>query len=379
MTRRRIVWIVALLSLALAYAYGIQREQAETEQLVGAAFPGLAEMVRLDEQTFSYLDEAGGKRFLVVKREQGWGGPMDLAIQVDADGQLERLTILRHCETPSFLNRLFRDKFFAQFLEKSIASLFRPAVDIDTVSGATVSSKAIARAVQNGAHGIGRNYFGMKIVDLPPQAAYGFQEIAASCLLLVVFFAAWLKMVKIRRVCLAAGLVVLGFIAAFPLSITHISSLFLGRLPPFDSHLMTWILVGGAALLILVFGKNLYCSWICPFGALQELLAAISGLQLRVHPAVQRWARLIPGLLTWAALMVVFIYRNPARGNYEPFGAMFGFEGHGLVWLLLPQVIIVSFFIPRFWCRFFCPAGYLLARGVSVRNKVADRRVCHER
>lgn len=176
-----------------------------------------------------------------------------------------------------------------------------------------------------------------------------------------------------------ADLVVLGFYAAFPLSITHLSSLLLGHLPPLNSHLLTWILLMGAALLILVFGKNLYCSWICPFGALQELLAAISGMQLRVHPNVQRLAGVVPALLTWAALMVIFIYRNPARGNYEPFGAMFGFEGHGLVWLLLPLIIVVSFFIPRFWCRFFCPAGYLLARGVSVRNKVSGRGVCHEK
>lgn len=375
---RRIVGGLALLCLALAYGYGLSREQAGIKNLVGVSFPELREMTRLDEETFSYLD-SDGIHYLAVEREQGWGGPMDLALQITPEGRVEKLTLLRHCETPAFLNRLFRDKYFDQYRNRSVDFPFLASRDIDTVSGATVSSKAVARAVQKGGHRIARDYFGRTIDEVVSQPSFGTREICAVLLFSMVFLGGLFKLTKLRPISLTLGLIVLGFYASFPVSFTHLSSLLLGWVAPLDSHLLTWIMVMGAVGLMILFGKNMYCFWLCPFGALQEFFAAISGVRIRLHPTVDRLARLLPVLFTWAALMIIFIFRNPAKGNYEPFGAMFGFEGQGLIWLILPLVIVIAFFIPRFWCRFFCPVGYLLNKGTRIRNRFAGRGRCYEK
>lgn len=378
LSKGQVIGLLAVLTLILAYGYGLSQEKAEKVHLIKDTFPELTDIVRLDEETFQYQDD-GGNHYLVVEREQGWGGPMDVAMLISESGQIERLTILRHCETPSFLNRLYRDKYLEQYTHKEASSPFSVAMDIDAVSGATISSKAVARAVQKGSHTTARHYLGMTVADVPEQPSFGIKEIIASSLFLFVFLGGLFKSNKLRRLTLLSGLGILGFYASFPLSVSHLASLFLGRIPPLDSHLFTWIILLGTGGLLLLFGKNMYCSWICPFGALQELFSYISGIKMDIHPKVARVAKLLPGFFTWVALMVIFMYRNPSRGNYEPFGAIFSFEGQGLIWLILPFVIIVSFFIPRFWCRFFCPAGHLLNKAVKIRNRVVTTRRNYEK
>lgn len=378
MKKRQLIRLLALFSLLLAYGYGLCREQAEKEHLLNIAYPELTGLERLDEETFQYRD--GHKlHYLVVEREQGWGGPMDLAIQIDQDGCVEQVKIMRHCETPSFLGRLYRDKHFAQYRDMVVDSPFVVHRDIDAVSGATISSRAVARAVQKGSHRTACTYLGLTVAEIAPQISFGSTEMCAAALFLSISLLSILKTQKFRRLSLLFGLLFLGYYASFPLSVTHLSSLLLGRVPPLESHLFSWIILFGSLGYVLFFGKNLYCSSLCPFGAMQEFLHEISGTKIKIHPKVMQWAKFLPVFFTWAALMVIFISRNPAQGNYEPFGAIFSFEGQGLIWLILPLIIFISFFIPRFWCRFFCPAGCLLNKGVSVRNQILMRRRGYEK
>lgn len=122
--------------------------------------------------------------------------------------------------------------------------------------------------------------------------------------------------------------------------------------------------------MIMVFGKNLYCYWLCPFGALQEFLHRISGISIKFHPAILKYGRHLAPSLAWLSLMIIFISRNPAMGSYEPFAAIFSFEGIGIIWYILPVILFSSFFIRRFWCRFFCPVGAALDTGCRTRNRL---------
>lgn len=74
----------------------------------------------------------------------------------------------------------------------------------------------------------------------------------------------------------------------------------------------------------------------------------------------ERKFRSIRSILLWAALLVVFVTRNPNLSAYEPFGTIFGFTGTGANWLLLFIVLIASMFSSRFWCKYFCPVGAFL-------------------
>ncbi len=118
--------------------------------------------------------------------------------------------------------------------------------------------------------------------------------------------------------------------------------------------------MGGALLMILFYGKNLYCYWLCPFGAIQEFATKIGGINIKLSRRTLTVAKYIGPCLTWLALMIIFLTSNTTLASYEPFAAIFGLRGTPVQWFIMPTVILGSFFITRFWCRFFCPVGVVL-------------------
>jgi polyferredoxin len=176
-----------------------------------------------------------------------------------------------------------------------------------------------------------------------------------------------MKIGKLRYLTLAAGIVFLGFYFNSAISLSNLSVIFLGYFPPLSEKLFWYMLVVGALLIILIYGKNLYCFWLCPFGAIQELVAKIGGVNIQLSKKTITYAGYISYLLTWAALMIIFTTANSSLGSYEPFATLFGLEGFGVQWYILPVVILGAFVLNRFWCRFFCPVGVVLRLVMKVR------------
>ena len=66
--------------------------------------------------------------------------------------------------------------------------------------------------------------------------------------------------------------------------------------------------------------------------------------------------------------MITFLTSNPGLGTFEPFATLFSLKGAGIQWYMVSVAIIGSFFIPRFWCRFFCPVGLCLNQAGKVKT-----------
>ncbi|MDJ0829167.1 MAG: hypothetical protein QNI92_04895, partial [Desulfobacterales bacterium] len=81
-------------------------------------------------------------------------------------------------------------------------------------------------------------------------------------------------------------------------------------------------------------------------------------------------ARTVVGLMTWTALMLIFLSSHPTLGSYEPFSLIFSLTGTGVHWYILPLSLIGSFFVLNFWCRLFCPVGHTLNSIVRARKRV---------
>ena len=121
---------------------------------------------------------------------------------------------------------------------------------------------------------------------------------------------------------------------------------------------------------IVFLGRNIYCQQICPFMVVQDLAQKISGVKLKIDSRFQKRARTLIFFLSWVALMLIFLTAHPALGSYEPFAMMFSLEGLGIQWYILPASLLGSFFVPRFWCRLFCPVGLYLNEMVRLRRRV---------
>jgi len=371
-TASKIIKILAVLSLAGACISGMVNNDKHLNTDLLKLYPQ-SKIEKVSSHPLIYKYENVTQNInghIAVNREQGWGGPLHTATDIDGEGNIKKVHVLKHRETPSFYTKLISNKFFEQFIGEKANSSFIVGEDIDAVTRATISSKGFTRAIRTGSHDAAREVHDLTVKERELRWKFGTNELILIILYSLVAIGSIRKIPKLRYFTMAAGLAFLGFYPSFPLSISYIASIFLGYFPIPQEHMFWWLLTGGIFLMIAIHGKNLYCSWLCPFGALQEFLGRISGIRIKLHPGVVKFERHLRSFLTWLSLMIIFISRNPALGNYEPFAAIFSFEGTGIVWYVLPVILFSSFFIRRFWCRFLCPAGMALDTGCRARNKI---------
>ncbi|MBW1772984.1 MAG: 4Fe-4S binding protein [Deltaproteobacteria bacterium] len=137
--------------------------------------------------------------------------------------------------------------------------------------------------------------------------------------------------------------------------------------------------------LVIVFVANKYiCAWGCQFGVLQDLIfrlnqtaktKTIMGRQVKIPFILSNSIRLIfLGVFTIGA----FVWSFDIIGPFDPFKiykpAFLGMTGVIFVGILL----IMSLFIYRPWCHFFCPFGLVgwLVEKVSLIRISVDYETC---
>jgi len=178
----------------------------------------------------------------------------------------------------------------------------------------------------------------------------------------------------IRLSMLAFMVVFVGFWAQGQLSIVTpvgiISSIVDGRSLVFLLY-EPFILILWAVTLVslIVWGRGLFCGWLCPYGALQEFAYAAGrklGLpKIRVHPWDDRRLKRVKYILL--ALLITASFTSTVAADYlvelEPFKTaitlMFDrgppFVVYAAFWLVLGAFLFKGF------CRYVCPLGAVLA------------------
>ena len=178
----------------------------------------------------------------------------------------------------------------------------------------------------------------------------------------------------VRTGFLLVVLVWLGWTAGVQLSIINVMNYVRAPFTRFDigfylAEPLMVIVAGYTLVSVVLIGRGVFCGWLCPFGALQELLGQLSRA-LRVpqwNPPVALEKRLWMGkyIAAAAVLALVMTQIDPtgASSEIEPFKTAITtrfFRAWPYV-LYAGAVLAIGLFSERAYCRFLCPLGGVLA------------------
>lgn len=303
---------------------------------------------------------------VLAKDVQGYGGPVPLKIHIDKDGRLTAIEAEPNAESPSFFDRA--KELFSRWQGKTIDEAM--AEDVDAVSGATFSSKAIIRNVQRGLtyakqHGLADGGKGAQEESAERTVATGWTLGSIVALIAVLLGAVVPLFTNNRRlhlVQLVVNVVVLGLWTGTFVSYTLFLRLFAGGVSlSAIGTLAAPLLMLIVALLYPLAGRSgHYCAHVCPFGSAQELAGKLSRRKLRITPRVLHVLTALRNLL-WGVLMALLLTGTcTAWIDYELFTAFI--YSSASVWVIVLAVLflVLSVWVPRPYCRFVCPTGALM-------------------
>ncbi|SDO61241.1 transcriptional regulator NosR [Pseudomonas jinjuensis] len=178
----------------------------------------------------------------------------------------------------------------------------------------------------------------------------------------------------LRRGYLLFTLVYIGWYCLGQLSVvnvlTFVHSLFEGfRWELFLIDPVLFILWTFTAASILLWGRGVFCGWLCPFGALQELLNEAARklkvpqfeLPFAVHERL--WAIKYIVLLVLFGLSLESLSTAEQVAEVEPFKTAITLHFDRQWWFVayVAVLLIVNLFSRKVYCRYVCPLGAALA------------------
>jgi hypothetical protein len=161
--------------------------------------------------------------------------------------------------------------------------------------------------------------------------------------------------------------VLFGFVFNMQYSLAHVFSLFKFTIPPFGLG-TAFALIAGIPVLVALFG-NFYCGYLCPFGALQELVGDLRPAAMATDPDKTIWAygRFVKYLLLALMTLLFATTLESALASSDPLVTIFAHERNHLVEGFAILLLVLAFFYPRFWCRTLCPTGAFLSLLNGIR------------
>jgi len=181
------------------------------------------------------------------------------------------------------------------------------------------------------------------------------------------------KDARLRWITLSITLFYLGFFNGGFLSVSHITNTINLGPSMILSDLPLLMIVVFTLVTTLIWGR-VFCSSLCPFGALQDMIT-------RIVP--RRWQRTVPAfihdkaLTVKYALLALIVIMAVVQSDisifqyFEPFGTLFFYSTSLVLWTILILILLASAVVKRFYCRYVCPLGAAL----GVLSLISLRRI----
>ncbi len=311
---------------------------------------------------------------------RGYGGPINLQVYFSIDGKIKNVNVIEQNETDIYAKKVFTKEYLSQYIGKDLNNPPVLAENINSISGATISCNAVNYIIYESIKLVNlaifskNQFIGYKKISIPKN-----EKIKTGILVLVFVLSVicYLFRIKFIRYIVLIGMIYfLGIKYAGGLSISHLRNIFFGNIPNWN-NIFFLTFIGLTLITTLIFGR-LYCGWLCPFGAVTELLFNIkhffeikykTSLGQKIDFTVVEDIGIIKFLrklekyfrnIKYLLLGLIFIFPNFI--SVEPFQYLFVLEKtniNKIVYLVI--IIIFCILFIRLWCRYFCPLGGGLA------------------
>ncbi len=294
----------------------------------------------------------------------GYQGPTDTLFALDREGRMTGAAIRHSYDNEPYVRYVKEDEYFFNifkgFTVDQIAELDMVDAGIEGVSGATRTSIAVAEALIHTSHVIQQEQPATKETEswysgLTPRDC-GTAIVVAMALVIALTH---LRGKHRLRVAFQLVLVVyLGFINADMVS----QALLVG----WAQHGVAWRVAPGLVLLTMaalacpVFtGRQVYCTHVCPFGALQDWTRRVPR-RIKVPKRILKVLHFLPAALLLWVILVAMLHLPFSLVGIEPFDA-FVIRIAGWATITVAAMgLIASLFVPMAYCRYGCPTGAML-------------------
>ncbi|NCB39111.1 MAG: 4Fe-4S binding protein [Erysipelotrichia bacterium] len=344
-------------------------------------FKGASSLKQLTEDEAIVFDASGYEigRLVhtqpVARQITGYGSWLPILIGIDKDQKITGITLQPNQETPGFVKRLEGLSFFNSW-DGHLASE-AVSLDVDAVSRATMTSRATIESVKLRLAKHLELEVARKAIDY---SAICF-EVLAWFFLVLSLLACYgrLGLAKHRIVVLFMALIIPGFVLGRFVSLELLYAWSLNGIP-LATQLFLTVVMALAFMIPLFTGKTWYCTWYCPYGAAQELAGGLCSKKLDMAGARGAFfRRLRPSILMVITfLLVVGVKVN--LNSIEPFSAFLLKSASITVITLAIGFLIISVFVRRPWCNYFCPSGQiveLLRTGIGGHEDKIEAREIH--
>lgn len=406
-----LLWLVLLVT-AVSGARGEELSLAQVQQV----FPTAQVITSLGDKTpaYSVRGEHGQLGYAFTTLELApisaySGKPVNTMVGLDEDGLIRGIKILHHEEPILVIGISDKDLavFVDQFIAKKTTDRIRVGaqgregyVGIDGITGATITSMVVTSSVNKAVHrvaeayGIPRDHTtvmpGLKPVtpsavdwDEPAWKQLWEERIfemavvslALFVLMLVLFFQDWLVKRKflfhqVRLAYLLFTVFFIGFYCSAQLSVINLLAFFhsLGSGFSWDTLLIEpviFLLWGFVAVSILLWGRGVFCGWLCPFGAAQDLISKLAtrlGIKGYILPQMvheRLWSIKYFILIALVGLSLDSMTNAARLAELEPFKTTFvlHFAREPIFVFYAVALLAISAINSKFYCKYLCPLG----------------------
>ncbi len=262
-----------------------------------------------------------------------------------------------------------------------------PTLVADFARGSVTRTAAIDEAPSRAAHDASRErswaaIWRARALDI------AILSLSLAILMSMLFFQDWvvkrpLLFSRLRTGFLLFGVFWLGLYAKAQLSVINVFTFTHALITDFRWEFfllepLIFILWSATAVLLLLWGRGAFCGWLCPFGALQELLnEAARRIGIPQVGVPYAWHKRLSGLkyVLFLALFGVSLGDMAFAeqlAEIEPFKTvvLLDFMREWRFVLFALALLATGLFVGRFYCRYLCVLGAALA--IPARGRMFD-------